>query len=119
MAATIKISDPVMLALRRASALHNRSIAGQAEFWMRLGRAVERNPDMTLIRVEQALQGLLDPSELNGDEQEQFFNGFGVAMDRPSAISDAVVGEIHRQWSGMTLDENDMLAVEKRLNENA
>lgn len=114
MVATIKISDADMLALRHASALYNRSIAGQAEYWMRLGRAAERNPDMTLSRVEQALRGLLNPSDLSGDEQEQFFDGFGEAMDRPSAVKDAIYSDIKRQYQGLVLDEDENVIADKR-----
>lgn len=41
MSQPVKLSDSLMLDARLASAVVERSIAGQIEFWARLGRAVE------------------------------------------------------------------------------
>lgn len=119
MVATLKISDADMLELRQASVVHNRSIAGQAEYWMRLGRAAERNPDMTLSRVEQALRGLQDPADLNGAEQEQFFDRLGEFMDRPNAPIHAFFAEMNRKSEGLVLDEDENVIADNRVQEKA
>ena len=77
MSHAVRISEAEMLELRRAAELNNRSIAGQAEYWMRLGRAAERNPQMTMTRIEAALRGLqpVDPGQLEDDEHEAFLLG--------------------------------------------
>jgi hypothetical protein len=41
MSQPVKLSDALVLDARQTSALAERSIAGQIEFWARLGRAVE------------------------------------------------------------------------------
>lgn len=110
MAATLKISDADMAQLRQAAALHNRSIAGQAEYWMRLGRAVERHPEMTLGRVERALEGLLDSRELSDAEQEQFLDGLGDAMGKHlTQFQGAFHQDIQAQWRGYGVTADDQL----------
>ena len=41
MSQPVKLSDPLILDARITSALADRSIAGQIEFWAKLGRAIE------------------------------------------------------------------------------
>lgn len=69
----VKVSDSEMQELRKAAALQSRSLAGQAEHWMRLGRAFETNPVFGYAKVEQALKALVSPDDLTTDEQELYF----------------------------------------------
>ncbi len=50
MSQPVKLSDALVLDARMASEVVERSIAGQVEFWARLGRAIE-----PLLQGEQAL----------------------------------------------------------------
>src|SRR2546426_508567 len=50
MSQPVKISDPLVLDARLTVEVVDRSIAGQIEFWARLGRAIE-----PLLRGDQAL----------------------------------------------------------------
>src|SRR5437660_11735216 len=50
MSQPVKISDALVLDARLTGEIAQRSIAGQIEFWARLGRAIE-----TLLRGDQAL----------------------------------------------------------------
>lgn len=50
MSQPVKLSDALVLDARLASEVTERSIAGQVEFWARLGRSVE-----TLLKGEQVL----------------------------------------------------------------
>lgn len=70
----VKISAPEMVHLREAAEHHSRSIAGQAEHWLRLGRAVETDPRFGFARVDQALRGLLKIDDLNEEELEMYFD---------------------------------------------
>lgn len=70
----VKISAPEMAHLRAAAEHHSRSIAGQAEHWLRLGRAVEADPRFGFARVDQALRGLLKVDELSEAEQDLYFD---------------------------------------------
>lgn len=50
MSQPVKLSDPLVLDARLTAEIAERSIAGQIEFWARLGRAIE-----PLLRGDQAL----------------------------------------------------------------
>jgi hypothetical protein len=84
MGAAVKISDTEMQAIREAAAINSRSISGQAEHWIRIGRAVERNPDFSYARIEQALRGLMPASQLTEGEQEDYLDRLGDAMRAPA-----------------------------------
>ncbi|AZZ97889.1 ParD-like family protein [Pseudoalteromonas sp. R3] len=47
----VKISDEVHEELRQASQVMSRSINAQAEFWIKMGRLAELNPDMTFAQI--------------------------------------------------------------------
>ncbi len=85
MSNAVRISEAEMAELRRAAELNNRSVSGQAEYWMRLGRAAERNPTMTMSRIEAALRGLqpVDPGDLDDDEHDEFLLGLAKAPLTP------------------------------------
>ena len=43
MAQTLRLDDAIMNELRQEAELHSRSLAMQAQHWMRIGKAVERS----------------------------------------------------------------------------
>lgn len=43
----IKVSDEIHTEVRRVSGVMSRSINAQAEFWLKMGRLAELNPDKT------------------------------------------------------------------------
>lgn len=51
MAQPVKLSDEIVLDARLTGELSQRSIAGQVEYWARLGRAIE-----ALLRTEEVLE---------------------------------------------------------------
>ncbi|MGE0315923.1 MAG: hypothetical protein AB7P21_30270 [Lautropia sp.] len=105
----VRISEAEMVELRRAAELNNRSIAGQAEYWMRLGRAAERNPEMTMSRIEAALRGLapVDPGALDDDEFDQLMTGIGKTP--PSADARAFYQRMNEQGIGVGMDDDGNL----------
>ncbi len=61
----VKISDQLHDEIRHASTVMVRSINSQAEFWIKVGRLAERNPNLTFAEImekellrEFALQGI-------------------------------------------------------------
>ena len=54
----VKISEREMEVLREAAAINSRSISGQAEHWLRIGRASSAIRDSAMCSIEQALKGL-------------------------------------------------------------
>jgi hypothetical protein len=109
MSQAVKISDAEYEAVRQAAAVNSRSLAGQAEHWLRIGRAVERNPEIAYSRIERALRGLLSVDALNGDEQEEFFDHFAVAMRAPGKSEERFFEERERQGLGVGVDEANNL----------
>ena len=105
MAAAVKISDTEMSALREAAALQSRSISGQAEHWLRLGRAVERDPRFGFVKVEEALKGLIDIDDLTTAEQEEYLDGFDALLSKPSPVADAFFENRRMLGLGVGMDE--------------
>jgi transcription elongation factor GreA-like protein len=55
MAKTVKLSDSIFLEAKIISKVLNRSIAGQIEYWAKIGRIVEENPDLTYEFIKNIL----------------------------------------------------------------
>lgn len=47
----VKISDDLHEEVRKNSAVMERSINSQAEFWMKIGRLAEQNPTLTYEQI--------------------------------------------------------------------
>lgn len=63
----VKVSEEVHEELRKTSKVMSRSINSQAEFWLKMGRLAERNPDKTfneLIQEQIALADALDSNKV-------------------------------------------------------
>ena len=64
--ATVKLSEHIISEAKITSKALNRSLAGQIEHWVKIGRLAEENPDLTyefikniLIAQQEALVGKL------------------------------------------------------------
>lgn len=110
MARSVKISDEEMKFLREEATLASRSIAGQIEHWLRIGRAIERSPSFNYQRIRDALQGLVSPDDLGAEEQEVFFEEFANEMSKqPSEESKAAFVRHLGKGRLVGLDEEDKL----------
>jgi hypothetical protein len=58
MAIAIKISDTLISEARIYSRVNNRSLTGQIEFWAKIGKCSEENPDLTYEQIKEILLGL-------------------------------------------------------------
>lgn len=56
----VKVSEEVHEELRKTSKVMSRSINSQAEFWLKMGRLAERNPDKTFNELIQEQIALAD-----------------------------------------------------------
>ena len=72
MAISIKLSDEIVAQAKTMSRALNRSIPGQIEYWAKIGKIAEENPDLTydfikklLIAREESLAGDLKPYEFD------------------------------------------------------
>ena len=100
----VKISDAEMQAVREAAELHSRSIAAQAEHWIRIGRAVERDPRFGIVQIEEALRGLRSVDTLPGDQQEAFLDRLAEQLHEPSPAQHAFWADRQRRGLGVGLD---------------
>lgn len=69
MSTAIKITDDIADAARAESAIMNRSMTEQLEYWARIGRALERLPGVSMDKIRMVLNAGRDFDELNGDER--------------------------------------------------
>ncbi|PKL45928.1 MAG: hypothetical protein CVV42_18370 [Candidatus Riflebacteria bacterium HGW-Riflebacteria-2] len=60
MAIAIKISDALISDARVYSKVNNRSLTGQIEFWAKIGKCSEENPDLTYNQIKEILLGLVE-----------------------------------------------------------
>ena len=72
MSRSIRLSTELVQAAEVAAQHNQRTTAGQIEFWVRLGRALEENPDLSsqmlldlLIGIEDINQGKIRPYRFN------------------------------------------------------
>jgi hypothetical protein len=57
MATAVKVSDDLFEKAKIKSKVFKRSIAGQIEYWAKIGQIVEENPDIPLPFIQDALIG--------------------------------------------------------------
>lgn len=69
---SIKISNDEMIYVAKEAAIQNRSIGGQAEHWIRIGRAIETSPQFNYDNVRKALQASVSIDDLSLEESELY-----------------------------------------------
>ena len=57
MSIAIRISDPLARKARAHSRAMHRSLAGQIEYWAKMGEILEDNPDLSFSFVQEILVG--------------------------------------------------------------
>ena len=58
MAKAVKLSDNIVLEAKIVSKAFNRSVAGQIEYWAKIGKIGEENPDLTYEFIKDILVSL-------------------------------------------------------------
>jgi len=72
MSVAIRISDPLANKARSRSRALHRSLAGQIEYWAKMGEILEENPDLSFAFVQEIMIG---QEEINtGDLTPYQFN---------------------------------------------
>ena len=68
MATAVKLSESIVAEAKIMSKALNRSVAGQIEYWAKIGKIAEENPDLTydiikniLVAHQEAQAGQLEP----------------------------------------------------------
>ena len=57
MAKAVKVSDDLFKKAKIKSKVFKRSIAGQIEYWAKIGQMIEENPDLPLPFIQDILVG--------------------------------------------------------------
>jgi hypothetical protein len=59
----VRIEDDLYLSARDQAKAEHRTIAGQIEFWAKVGRAALDNPDLPIDFIAESLVGMAEPLE--------------------------------------------------------
>lgn len=71
MSATIKLSDNLIIQAKRYAAINHRSLPKQIEYWSRIGKIAEENPDLSYNFIKDILFAL-DEARLAETEPYSF-----------------------------------------------
>lgn len=69
MAIAVKISTELISEARVYSKVNHRSLTAQIEFWAKIGKCAEDNPDLTYDQIKEILIGL---EELNSGHKIEY-----------------------------------------------
>ena len=69
MAQSIKLSTEILEQAKRYSSIYNRSVPKQIEFWAKIGRIAEENPDLSYNFIKSIL---LAKSESETEELSEY-----------------------------------------------
>lgn len=58
MATAVRVSDLLLKEAKLVSSVENRSVTGQIEYWAKIGKCAEENPDLTFNLIKDILLGL-------------------------------------------------------------
>ena len=72
MATAVRISDDLLKLARKMSKIENRSVTGQIEYWAKIGKIAEENPEMPYSLIKELLLGLHELE--SGDFSEYQFD---------------------------------------------
>lgn len=70
MGIAINIDANLVKDAKRYSAVESRSIAKQIEYWAKIGRTAEQNPDLSYYSIKEILLGLEDYQSGNIEEYD-------------------------------------------------
>ena len=68
MSSAIRISEQLVNKARAFSRVENRSLTGQIEYWVKIGKCAEENPDLTFNLIKEILIGMEELNEGQGTE---------------------------------------------------
>jgi hypothetical protein len=57
MSTAVKVSDELVEKAKIKSKVYKRSIAGQIEYWAKIGQLIEENPDLPLPFIQNIMEG--------------------------------------------------------------
>ena len=69
MATAVRISEELVNDAKKFSRIDHRSVTGQIEYWARMGKCAEENPDLTFALIKDILIGM---EELKQGEKSEY-----------------------------------------------
>ncbi len=72
MSQSIKLSDELLQEAKTYASVYSRSIPKQIEYWSRIGKIAEENPDLSYELIKEIL--LAKAESQSGDVEEYNFN---------------------------------------------
>ena len=70
MSTAIRISDQLVKTARIFSTIEYRSLTGQIEYWAKIGKCAEENPDLTFNLIKEILIGMEELNQGLGTEYQ-------------------------------------------------
>lgn len=114
MAQSIKLSDHGMDLVRKEIPITIRSLAGQVEYWMRIGRAIEKSGRFNYSHIKDALSGQISTDELSAEEQVIFLNEYSESMWETTSTEEADFEKYLGNGVLVGLDDDDNLVYENQ-----
>ena len=71
MATAVRVSDELVREARIFSKIDKRSLTGKIEYWAKIGKCAEENPDLTYSLIKDILIGLVELEQ--GESSEYKF----------------------------------------------
>jgi len=72
MGTAVRVSDKLVSEARLVSKVENRSVTGQIEYWAKIGKCAEENPDLPYRLIKEILIGI---EELDQGERSEYVFG--------------------------------------------
>ncbi len=72
MSSAVRISEKLVSEAKRYSKIENRSVTGQIEYWAKIGKYAEENPDLSFKLIKELIIGI---SELDSGESSEYTFG--------------------------------------------
>jgi len=60
MASAVRVSEDLVKQAKIHSKIDKRSVTGQIEYWARIGKCAEENPDLTYSLIKEILLGMTE-----------------------------------------------------------
>ncbi|PHZ83927.1 ParD-like family protein [Paremcibacter congregatus] len=105
MGQSIKLADDIVKDVRFEAKLLRRSVAKQAEHWLRIGQAIEQSPSFDYTRIKAALAGKFDADNLSIEEGVIFDEKIFSALEETSDAERVFFEK--RQKAGLGVGEDE------------
>ncbi len=68
MSIAVRISDELIKEAKTLSKVENRSVTGQIEYWVKIGKIAEQNPSLSYKLIKEILIGIEELDSKRGTE---------------------------------------------------